>query len=175
MPGIGGLFSTGCKVTFLHIDLFIQKRGEKDRPFSEDVSQHGRRRPECQGKQKEIPMQKHPCIDMSTSYPTAVVLQLEAVMSLLTPTVLECALAGLHFLTHVFYHEYWKGRCVVCLLGRWATACRMLLAGKFNCINCSAVSDDFRIGMFSFQLINLFWYLYRAIKCGRKVLTYLRS
>lgn len=63
----------------------------------------------------KTPLHRH---EYLLPYPTEVVLQLEAVMSLLTPTVLECALAGLHFLTHVFYHEYWKGRCVVCLLGR---------------------------------------------------------
>lgn len=74
----------------------------------------------------------------------------------------------------IFYCAYWKGRCVVCFLRR-ATACRILLAGRLNCIRWSAVSGNFRIGMFSFQLINLFWYLYSIAKYSRSVLIYLLS
>lgn len=59
--------STGWKVTFLHIDLFIQKRGEKDRTFFWGCwsgKSMGREDYNAKGSRKRHECKDHPYVDI---------------------------------------------------------------------------------------------------------------
>lgn len=109
MPEICGQFSTGCKTTFLHTDLFIQKRRER-KPAPDDTGQvkawKEKPRVPREAEQDTNAMMSlrsellHLCPPLL--YPTEVLRHLVPVMTPLTLTLFECVLADLHFLTDFF-------------------------------------------------------------------------